>query len=345
MEDKNANEGEEKKEKEIIQQKLNLNEIQQMPLNVNEPIQNAPNVNKNMNNMQQMQKAYEGSVTLFKKVAEKSLSEEERKILFESSKENDLIVVRGTYDFIERYFDVMGMKYLLVDPYQVQHLDLTPEKLVFVNCPGHIPAEGLRKLHSFVHSGGMLITTDWALKNVLENIFPNIVRYNEHPTKDDVVRVEFLLDKDEFFSKFIDETDEPVWWLEASSYPIEILNAEKVQVLIKSKELKEKYDEDPVLIRFEEGNGIIYHMISHFYLQRAETRDKRHEQEGVSFAAEKGVEVSESDKKLLSDVSTAEVEAAYTSQTVINKMIYEQRMRAKKIAKKIDIDSDDDKKK
>ena len=48
-----------------------------------------------------------------------------------------------------------------------------------------------------------------------------------------------------------------------------------MKVLVRSDELKRKYKHDPVIISFEWGKGIVYHMISHFYLQRSEIRTKK----------------------------------------------------------------------
>ena len=75
---------------------------------------------------------------------------------------------------------------------------------------------------------------------------------------------------------FLDQEKDaaPVWWLEGSSYPIEILD-KKVKVLVRSEELKRRYKHDPVIISFEWGKGVVYHMISHFYLQRSETRTQK----------------------------------------------------------------------
>ena len=58
----------------------------------------------------------------------------------------------------------------------------------------------------------------------------------------------------------------PVWWLEGSSYPIEILD-EKVEVLVRSDELKGGAGTTLSLFPLS-GEGIVYHMSSHFYLQR-----------------------------------------------------------------------------
>ena len=96
---------------------------------------------------------------------------------------------------------------------------------------------------------------------------------HQHPS--DMVTVYFN------FPGFIDQEKDaaPVWWLESSSYPIEILDKKKVRVLVRSDELKRRYKHDAVIISFEWGKGVVYHMISHFYLQRSETRTKK---QGVS---------------------------------------------------------------
>ena len=79
------------------------------------------------------------------------------------------------------------------------------------------------------------------------------------------------------YTGFIDQEKDaaPVWWLEGSSYPIEILDKRRVKVLVRSDDLKKRYKHDPVIVRFDWGKGTVYHMISHFYLQRSETRTKK----------------------------------------------------------------------
>jgi len=77
---------------------------------------------------------------------------------------------------------------------------------------------------------------------------------------------------------------DPQWWLESSSYPIEIVDAQRVRVLIKSNELNQKYNSYAVLITFDCGKGNVIHMISHFYLQRSETRDARHQMSAKQYA-------------------------------------------------------------
>jgi hypothetical protein len=208
---------------------------------------------------------------------------------------------------------------------------------MFVNCAGNFTPPGLRKLHQFVHEGGFLFTTDWALKNVLEPAFPGFVEYNGRPTADDVVRVEILSEDDPFLSSILGPGDDPQWWLEGSSYPIRVLDPEKVQVLVKSKELEEKWGEAPVFVTFPFGAGRVYHMISHFYLQRTETRTKRHAGTSYDFLKEKGISEAEFAKyaALGADESNlGSVESALASRSMLSRVMYEKKMQMKRDAER-----------
>ncbi len=250
---------------------------------------------------------------------------------FDDLKTSDIIVSLGDYDFIERVFYGIGIEYELIDPYYFDSIDLDPGKIVFMNCPGQVSPKGLRNLVEFVEKGGFLFTTDWALKHVIEPGFPGYIEYNNRPTQDEVVRVEILTANDLFLESLLGPNDDPQWWLESSSYPINIVNKDEVDILVKSKELKEKYGESAVFVSFDYGKGKVYHMISHFYLQRAETRTARHEKGGAEYANEKlkmdeyraeKYKTMEIDKANLSDV-----EAAYSSSTIINKIMWDNKFK------------------
>jgi len=250
---------------------------------------------------------------------------------FDDLKTLDIIVLLGDYDFIERVFYGIGIEYELIDPYYFDSIDLDPGKIVFMNCPGEVSPKGLRNLVEFVEKGGFLFTTDWALKHVIEPGFPGYIEYNNRPTQDEVVRVEILTANDLFLESLLGPNDDPQWWLESSSYPINIVNKNEVDILVKSKELKEKYGESAVFVSFDYGKGKVYHMISHFYLQRAETRTARHEKGGAEYANEKlkmdeyraeKYKTMEIDKANLSDV-----EAAYSSSTIINKILWDKKLK------------------
>jgi len=236
----------------------------------------------------------------------------------------DVIVVRGQYDFIESVLRLSGTPFKLIEPGALGRELLTPEKIVFINCPGNLEPIGLEKLNSFVQSGGFLFTTDWALKQVLEPVFPGYVRYNLKATADEVVRVEVDAGQDPFLQTILGPEEDPQWWLEGSSYPIEVKSPGEVEVLVHSREVGEKYGADPVFVSFEPGEGKVYHMISHFYLQRSETRSQRHRSSGMEYFGEKGLSCKYLAKYTsmgLAEEKLADIESAYTSSAMTKKIL------------------------
>ncbi|RMG28546.1 MAG: hypothetical protein D6732_18540 [Methanobacteriota archaeon] len=244
--------------------------------------------------------------------------------------ESDIIVVRGTYDHIHLVLKSLNIPFIEIDEQELRHFKLNPRQTVFVNCASSNDPQTGRILSTFVNEGGQLITTDWALKHVIEVGFPGYIKYNEKPTADEVVRIE-IVDRDNPILKgFLDEEKdtEPLWWLEGSSYPIEIIDTERVNVLVRSKEIGEKYGADPVIVHFQYGKGNVYHMISHFYLQRTETRDKKQAAPAAEYAKAK-----KAPKEVVDVFEEAEgldygsVQSATTSAEFINRMIIEQQKR------------------
>lgn len=197
---------------------------------------------------------------------------------------------------------------------------------MFVNCPGHFSPLGLRKLSAFVEVGGFLFTTDWALKHVLEPAFPGYVAYNHQKTRDEVVRIEVIDKDDPFLASILGPDDDPHWWLEVSSYPIQILDPARVKVLITSPEIRERYGEAPVFVTFDVGAGRVYHMISHFYLQRTETRTARHRLKAEKYLNEKEIapELMAKYRAMgVEGLDTGSVESAYMSHSMMRRIMHE----------------------
>jgi hypothetical protein len=253
----------------------------------------------------------------------------------ESIKKADVLVVQGQYDHIEQVLSLSKTPFTLVAPSQLDEADLRPDQIVFINCPGQISPLGLRKLTTFVALGGFLFTTDWALKHVLEPAFPGFVEYNQKNTADEVVRVEILDAGDPFLKSLLGPGDDPQWWLEGSSYPIRILDKKNVRVLVRSKEIHDKYGESPVFLTFDYKEGKIYHMISHFYLQRSETRTKRQEAGAANYLSEKEIPAMYSAKYEamgIGNASLGDVESAYASASIINKVLIDKKESMRKKA-------------
>ncbi|MHA2182148.1 MAG: hypothetical protein ACXAAH_12080 [Promethearchaeota archaeon] len=285
-----------------------------------------------MGDFKKMEQAYKAS----SKILEKRMGKErpmDLEILKKVS-ESSIIIVAGSYDKVEMVLDMINVPYVLIQPEEVGQIELKPDQILIINCPGNVDEGDLTKVHTFVKQGGFLFTTDWALQNILEKIFPKVVKYNQRPTGDDCVAVQVVDKTDKFLEGLFKADEEPIWWLESSSYPIEILDKERVKVLVTSKEMAEKYGEAPIVITFDDGDGgTVLHMTSHYYLQRAELRTDRHKmsakeyvQAEMAFSDEEAEEM----KKDLEGLSLGEAESAYSTTQFISNVIVEQQKKIKK---------------
>ena len=219
------------------------------------------------------------------------------------------------------------MPYRAIQSGSLGQVELRPEQLLVINCPGELAPAEIIQVRDFVAAGGSLFTTDWALRNVIEPAFPGRIEYNDRPTTDDVVGIEVVDSDSPYLQGVLDSDDDPQWWLEGSSYPIRVLDPERVRVLIRSGELGEKYGECAVAVVFEFGKGEVFHMISHYYLQRTELRNDRHAMSAEDYASEKGVKFSADMSEMARNLKLGEVEAAATSARLFANIIANKKQR------------------
>lgn len=244
---------------------------------------------------------------------------------------SDVVVVSGRYDHVELVLGALEMPFTPVGPRQLGQVELRREQLLVVNCPGDLAERDVHRVRDFVSMGGSLFTTDWALQRVIERGFPGTVAFNARPTGDDVVPIEVLDDENPFLRGVIDERDDPQWWLESSSHPIRVLDRERVQVLIASRELGRRYGESAVAVLFPWGKGEVFHMISHYYLQRTELRTARHRAGASSYYAEKSMPFDAD----AVDLRLGEVESAAGSSRLMANVIAAKKRAAARFAEDI----------
>jgi len=117
-----------------------------------------------------------------------------------------------------------------------------------------------------------------------------------------------------------------------SSYPVEILNKEKVKKLIRSDELARNWGSDAVVVRIDWGKGCVYHMISHFYLQKSSSRNEKQKGKATSYFASKGAKLETIEKmsNMDQELDYATVQSAYTSSEFVTKAYIAQKKKASK---------------
>ena len=243
----------------------------------------------------------------------------------------DIIVVRGQYDRVEDVLTTLKIAHVVVSPGEVAGLTLNAKQLLIVNCPGNIGPPGIEKIRKFVNAGGFLYTTDWALTNVVVKGFPGFIAYNNTPTENDVVEVEARAQDNNLLKHLTLSKENPKWWLEASSYAVRVLDAEKVDVLISSREMLKKYGEAAIAVLFPYGDGKVLHIVSHFYLQQNQTRTVAEKKSGKKFIAENST-LSAAAKAAISkstdfsdDTVAGDMSSAYSSQQMTTNLVIERK--------------------
>jgi len=175
----------------------------------------------------------------------------------------------------------IGVPHIIIQAAELHNAKLNPDQTVYVNCHSSYPKGAAENVAKFVKAGGQLITTDHVLNNLLHDAFPGYIKHEGASTPDKSVPIVCNEDEkqDEVLKGFMGEKE---WWLAGGSHPITIENKDKVKILIRQT------DGSPILVRFEVGEGTVYHMISHFYLQNSKTRGAQ-STPSPSFSANFGV--------------------------------------------------------
>jgi len=182
----------------------------------------------------------------------------------------DIVVIAGSMDHIEQVLDAARIPYTLIQPDQVAKYPFKSSMIAMVDCPGVMPDAGVSHLEKFVRAGGLLYTTDWALKNVVEKGFPRTIAHNGGTTGSEVVPVKIDQESGNLMSRMLlRKASHPEWWLEGGSFPIKVLDGQRVEVLAHSDEMKSRYGAAPIVVRFKWEDGEVIHVVSHFYRQMA----------------------------------------------------------------------------
>ncbi|MFX1323927.1 MAG: hypothetical protein ACFE8N_03150 [Promethearchaeota archaeon] len=208
-------------------------------------------------------------------------------------KHGKILAISGRYEKPKKIVEHMyaSLKKIVREK-DIMKENLSQYDVLLIGCPGSdIPFAAHPKVKEFVNNGGWLITTDWAIKSIVENIFPGYIRWNRAKTADAVVPCQIMQPNHPFLEGVISEIQQSKWqkqtakdtkkkefrwWLETKSFPIQVINYDAVRVLISSWQIQNLWGESPVLVEFDYGKngGRVIHMISHTHLQKGGAKGK-----------------------------------------------------------------------
>jgi hypothetical protein len=174
-----------------------------------------------------------------------------------------IVEIKGEWDNAGHALHSFGLPSIRVGSGKELENALSTASILIVNCAGDLPEESLTMIGNFVHEGGYLITTDWALNGCLSHAVPGYVAWNGGYSSDELVDA-VEVDKDS--DLFAGTVPYAFWKLDNKCQTVKVLKPNAVHVLVRSTELmNEDPDELGVLaLTFQFGKGQVLHLVGHF---------------------------------------------------------------------------------
>ncbi len=175
-----------------------------------------------------------------------------------------IIEVKGKWDDSGHILRTFGLGCTKVAPEQLCKYDLSKSKILIVDCAGNVPMDGLEAIRNFVHDGGYLLTTDWALEGCLQRAIPGFIEWNGDNTSDTRVVVAYMQSNDELLTK--GTVSRAYWKLDRKSQLMRVIKTDKVDILAASVQLRTDDTQGLgyLAATFKYGRGRVLHMVGHF---------------------------------------------------------------------------------
>lgn len=183
-----------------------------------------------------------------------------------------VLEIKGRWDKAGQIMSAMGVPFRTIGGRELRETSLDGVKVLVVNCEGKLPLDTLEKIRQWVIKGGHLITTDWALENVVQRAFPGMIAFNGSKTSGDVVDA-VIVDRDPILFEGI-PVQRASWKLDEASQMVRVLRPDVVKVLAHSWRLA---DDDPnrnttgnpnqwgvLACEFPYGRGHVLHLVGHY---------------------------------------------------------------------------------
>lgn len=176
-----------------------------------------------------------------------------------------IVEVKGEWDDSGHVIRTFGIPFKRVLSQDLAKQDLSKSKIVVVNCEGHLSREAIHNLRGFVSQGGYLLSTDWALQNVIEQAFPGVIEAIPGTFTSEFLNVvvpAVVVSNDPELTA--GATPVGSWELVKKSQLLRVIRTAGVQVLARSKALYEKDDVGILAVVFNYRKGRVMHLVGHF---------------------------------------------------------------------------------
>jgi hypothetical protein len=184
----------------------------------------------------------------------------------ERLRQAEVVVVRGSADHMEHVMQKAQVKYVVVDPEDLPQLPLHGQQVLMVNCTGEMSAAARERVRRFVSAGGFLYTTDHAVHYLIERAFPGFVKWNGKTSNEEIFAMEIGA-TDRGLLKKLGNGGHPRWQLAGGGYLFDVVDKQRVDVLMSSHAVAQRYGSGVLGVRFRVGDGQVIHVTGHFFTQ------------------------------------------------------------------------------
>lgn len=209
----------------------------------------------------------------------------------EKLRQAEVVVVRGSADHMEHVMQKAQVKYVVVDPEDLPQLPLHGQQVLMVNCTGEMSPAARERVRRFVSAGGFLYTTDHAVHYLLERAFAGYVKWNGKTSQEEIFSME-IGNTDRGLLKKLGNGGHPRWQLAGGGYLFDVVDKQRVDILMSSHAVAQRYGSGVLGVRFRVGDGQVIHVTGHFFTQPGQAPEvasagRSFEQLSQNVAAEK----------------------------------------------------------
>lgn len=195
----------------------------------------------------------------------------------ERLRQAEVVVVSGSADHMDQVLRKAQVKFVVVSPEELAQIPIHGQQVLMVNCTGEMPPASRERVRRFVTAGGFLYTTDHAVHYLVEKVFPGYIRYNNKSSNEEIFPMQVAGQRG--LLKHIGGTQgHPRWQLAGGGFLFDVVDklppnsteggqAPRVEVLMTSTAVAQKYGPSVLGVRFRVGDGQVIHVTGHFYTQ------------------------------------------------------------------------------
>jgi len=185
---------------------------------------------------------------------------------FEKVRQAEVVVVAGSADHMDQVLRKAQMKFVVIQPDEIPQLPLHSQQVLMVNCRGTMSAAARDRVRRFVAAGGFLYTTDHAVHELIEKIFPRTIAWTRQSSNQEIFPMRARGQRG--LLRKLGSGAAQQWQLAGGGYIFKVLDPKRVEVLMDSQEVAKRYDGNGALgVRFKYQDGYVIHVTGHFYTQ------------------------------------------------------------------------------